>query len=346
VSASNISNLFYNEDNEWYKTTDALNNVNTITWDAAGNMLGNNGFGGPNPLTVSYNAREQTATQTDTSQHVSPMTFTGQGQWERVSDTDTNGTHTYTYSLLGLTKVVGSTASYVRDPGGSLISQQPASGGPYYYLSDGQGSVAGMVDTSGGQAAGYFYCPTGNAADPAWGSAAGGNPYQYDSAYYDASFQSYWMGGQQIDANSGNAFSLNNAPDTVQGNFTASGSYPSTYSNVFGMETQITLNWQVTYGQNAATGNWVITDEAVMYQQEWNNSLGLPLTHVVALYVAEPGGTAIGVSPPEPNVWYNNIGVQVEGSNVSAGAEIGFVSTPATFANPTEHYNSTFVIVP
>lgn len=108
-----------------------------------------------------------------------------------------------------MTRTVGSTATYVRDPSGNLVAQVPASGGPYYYLTDGQGSVAGLADASGNQAASYFYCPTGNPADGPFGTAAAGNPFQYQSAYYDSNFQSYWMDGQQFDSNSGNAFALN-----------------------------------------------------------------------------------------------------------------------------------------
>lgn len=122
-----------------------------------------------------------------------------------------------------MTRTVGSTATYVRDPSGNLVAQVPASGGPYYYLTDGQGSVAGLVDPSGNQAASYFYCPTGNPADGPFGTAATGNPFQYQSAYYDSSFQSYWMDGQQFDSNSGNAFSLNVSPDQLQGEMLAMG---------------------------------------------------------------------------------------------------------------------------
>src|SRR5439155_149032 len=87
---------------------------------------------------------------------------------------------------------------------------------PNTILSDGQGSVAGMADASGGQAAGYLDCPTGNAAEAAWGSNPSVNPFQLGSAFYDASFKSYWSGNYQYDANSGNAFQLTGAqPDAI-----------------------------------------------------------------------------------------------------------------------------------
>ncbi|HEX5414542.1 MAG TPA: hypothetical protein VFZ25_02675, partial [Chloroflexota bacterium] len=59
-----VSNLTYNAANEWVQDV-AGGKTDTISWDTAGNETGDDGFGGTSiPLVITYNAKNQTATQT------------------------------------------------------------------------------------------------------------------------------------------------------------------------------------------------------------------------------------------------------------------------------------------
>jgi YD repeat-containing protein len=123
-----LTTLGYNAANEWMTATSGGKTAN-YSYDANGNELGNDGFGDPSKaLAITYNAKNQTASVTDTQQNVIPMTYTGPGQAERVSaawvasNPDTPGgpaTYTYGSGLLHATDNTG-TAYYTRDPGGAL----------------------------------------------------------------------------------------------------------------------------------------------------------------------------------------------------------------------------------
>ena len=214
ISADSVvSTLGYNAANEW--TTDqAGGKTANYSYDADGNELGNDGFGDPTKaLTITYNAKHQTASITDTRQHAIPMAYTGPGQAERVSagwvasNPDTPGgsaSYTYGSGLVNQTDSTGTTY-YTRDPDGALISQRLASGAVYHYLTDWEGSVVALVDPAGTRQAGYFYCPTGNDAEPPTGPAASGNPWRMGGAFYDPGTKLYRVGGQYVDSNSGNA---------------------------------------------------------------------------------------------------------------------------------------------
>ncbi|MGI8916371.1 MAG: hypothetical protein ACR2JY_21795, partial [Chloroflexota bacterium] len=208
-----LTTLGYNAANEWLTATSGGKTA-TYTYDANGNELGNDGFGDPNKaLAITYNAKNQTATVTDTQQNVIPMAYTGPGQAERVSagwvasnPATSGGPATYTYGsgLLNATDNTG-TAYYTRDPGGTLISQRLPGGVVYHYLLDGQSSVVKLVDPSGTVVATYHYCPTGNAADPATGPAAAGNNYRHFGLFHDVATDTDLLGGLRIDPESGNA---------------------------------------------------------------------------------------------------------------------------------------------
>ena len=152
------------------------------------------GFGDPTKaLAITYNAKHQTATITDTQQHAIPMAYTGPGQAERVSagwvanNSDTPGggaTYTYGSGLVNQADNTGTTY-YTRDPSGTLLSQRLASGAVYHDRTDWQGSVVALVDGAGGFVARYFYSPTGNPAEPDGGAAAAANPWRTSTTYPD-----------------------------------------------------------------------------------------------------------------------------------------------------------------
>ena len=209
-----VSTLGYNAANEWV-TDQAGGKTATYSWDAAGEEVGNDGFGDPSKaLAITYNAKHQTATITDTRQHAIPMAYTGPGQAERVSagwvasNPDTPGgsaSYTYGSGLVNQTDSTGTTY-YTRDPDGALISQRLASGAVYHYLTDWEGSVVALVDPAGTRQAGYFYCPTGNDAEPPTGPAASGNFWRFLGLFFEPGTKDYLLpDGGRVDSNSGNA---------------------------------------------------------------------------------------------------------------------------------------------
>ncbi|HEX5415208.1 MAG TPA: hypothetical protein VFZ25_06045, partial [Chloroflexota bacterium] len=181
------------------------------------------GFGGTSiPLAITYNAKNQTATQTGCTTTTVPaggcgtvwsMSYTGPGQSERVSQSSSAGSASYQYSQLGIGKEQDSItdpngASFVRDPYGTLVAMRVGDPASYYYLFDGDGSVIKLVGSAGNVVASYLYCPTGNLAEPGSGQFEFTNPYRKYGAFYDWRYLTYWLNGLQIDANSGNARQL------------------------------------------------------------------------------------------------------------------------------------------
>ena len=132
------------------------------------------------------------------------MTWTGPGQSERVnrSWTDSGTTYTdhFTYTPLGLagrttnTPNTPTSSYFIRDPYGTPIAERNSDGTEYYYLFDGQGNVVGLEDP-GTVVGSYDYCPTGNEADLAGGTAltqqALNNPLRQGGRMYDDNTKDY-----------------------------------------------------------------------------------------------------------------------------------------------------------
>ena len=136
--------------------------VNQASWyyDAAGNQTGNSGYPGTSqPLAITYNQHDQTTSITDAYQHPVAMAWTGPGQAERTSADWSNqpspvagqpaeyGHTTYTNAALGVMSQTNSngTTYYTRDPGGLPVSERKGTSS-YYYLLDGAGNVAILMD--------------------------------------------------------------------------------------------------------------------------------------------------------------------------------------------------------
>ena len=109
------------------------------------------------------------------------------------------------HSQLGVSaETIGAqTTYYVRDPAGGLLATRTPSGGPYYFLSDAQGSVVGLTDPSGATAASYGYDPFGRLTSMTQtGSVGTNNPWRYVGAYQDGSGL-YKMGHRYYDPSLG-----------------------------------------------------------------------------------------------------------------------------------------------
>ncbi|RAS67365.1 RHS repeat-associated protein [Lentzea atacamensis] len=154
----------------------------TLGYDAAGNMTTE-----ANPAgTYAYSPTNQLISGTrdgapsfsasyDTVNQAQPRTIT-----ETIAGTAT--THIFTHTALGISSTVdnGVRSSVSRDPDGKLVTQK-AGTSRYNFVTDYQGSVLALVDTTGAIAATYTYNPYGSVT--ATGPAAAANAYRYNGGY-------------------------------------------------------------------------------------------------------------------------------------------------------------------
>ncbi|GAA3028528.1 RHS repeat-associated core domain-containing protein [Actinokineospora globicatena] len=169
-------------------TNNAANQVTAIgslnlSYDNAGNVSGTttpttaNEFSASNQFTRATRGGVQDFTAAyDTADQTQPRTIT-----ETVSGTTTG--HVFTQTALGISSVLdnGTTRTSVsRDPDGKLITEKIGST-RYNLVTDHQGSVLGLVDTTGAFAATYTYLPYGGGTGT--GAAAGSNPFRYLGGY-------------------------------------------------------------------------------------------------------------------------------------------------------------------
>ncbi len=144
--------------------------------------------------------------------------YSGPDQTERVTLNSTSDA----YSGLGLSyeTTSGNTTYYTRCSCGMLINERlPNSGGKYYSLFDGQGSVVGLTDSNGNEVNAYDYDPYGVILNTATNPVA--NPFQYEGGYFESSTGLVKFGTRYYNPNLGRwtqqdptAGSLGN-PDTL-----------------------------------------------------------------------------------------------------------------------------------
>ncbi|MGI8751951.1 MAG: DNRLRE domain-containing protein [Acidimicrobiales bacterium] len=168
-----------------YDPTDALATKNG---SAAGIAYDNNGnqTAGPGiqPLTAgTHNGYNQlTAITANTTPTTS--SYAGTTNAERLTSNTAGVTTNYSNGFFGLntTTTTAGTTGYTRDPSGTLIDERPPTGGTYYYLYDGTGSVIGLTDHNGVEVNTYQYDPYGNSLAKTEGVL---NPFQYEAGYQD-----------------------------------------------------------------------------------------------------------------------------------------------------------------
>lgn len=162
----------------------------TYTFDANGNQTGNSAG-----QALAYNPADQTTSLQRPGGAAMTAAYAGAGQFERVTaDTDT-----FTTSLLGVTARHDATTSHhwVRDPDGHLLGQRHHSGGAVtrnYYLTDGLGSVAAVIDDSGTVRNRYTYSPYGETAQTCPTGSCIPNNWRYTGQYQDPQTSYYKIG--------------------------------------------------------------------------------------------------------------------------------------------------------
>jgi RHS repeat-associated protein len=160
----------------------------TLGFDGAGNLAtGTTSGAGGATLTFGYSPTNQLSTATTGSSQVLSASYDTTDQTQRRTVTEKVGTATYNHtfgeSSLGILQDVenGARASYARDPKGTFATMQNPAGSRYNLITDYQGSVIGMLDTTGNLAASYTYAPYG--ATTATGPAAGDNHFRWQGNY-------------------------------------------------------------------------------------------------------------------------------------------------------------------
>ena len=192
TSPNGTTSYAYNADNQtcWNYTGASTNSCSSPpsgahldTYDLNGNQTSDG-----NGLTLAYNPLDQTS-----AINGAPNTYYGQGQAERVSA----GGASFQNDILGLSQHVngGNTDYLTRDPSGQLVDQRTSTSGNYYPLTDGQGTIIGLTDSSGHLINSYTYDPNGNRTTST-GSApnylgfqggylTAGNLYHFAARYYN-----------------------------------------------------------------------------------------------------------------------------------------------------------------
>jgi YD repeat-containing protein len=168
------------------KTFNAANemtqaNTTTYSYDGNGNRTGDS-----SGTSIGYNTARQTTSITPAGGQTVTMAYAAQAGGGQSVD----GGVLYQYDALGSSSAVqnGVTTYFTRASDGTLVSQRPSSGGTYYYLTDGEGSVVALTDSSGTMVDQYTYEPTGKQVisnGSVW------NPYQWHQAQWDPAVQQY-----------------------------------------------------------------------------------------------------------------------------------------------------------
>jgi len=139
----------YNAANELTQASGGINK--TYTYDGNGDLTSIS-----DGTQLTPNAAGQITSITPPGGGPITMTYTGVGETQRVGA----GTKNYQYDAAGLSKQTdgSNSTSFTSLPDGTVISES-VSGSIYYYLSDGAGSVAGLMDSTGALKNQYSYDP-------------------------------------------------------------------------------------------------------------------------------------------------------------------------------------------
>ncbi|GAA3064357.1 RHS repeat-associated core domain-containing protein [Actinokineospora globicatena] len=154
----------------------------TLSYDNAGNVTAS-----ANPTTTwEYSTTNQLVrgTTSGTQTFAAGYDTTTQAQPRTITETNgaTTTAHVFTQTALGVTTATrnGTRTSVSRDPDGKLVTEKVGTA-RYNVVVDPQGSVLGLVDTSGTLAGSYTYTPYGGVSPS--GAAATANPFRYLSGY-------------------------------------------------------------------------------------------------------------------------------------------------------------------
>jgi RHS repeat-associated protein len=146
----------------------------TYAYDANGNTTT------AGATTQAYNVFDQFTANTNGG--TTNYTYAGLRNDERL----TAGATAFLNGTLGITRQTtgGAATSFIRDPGGTLISMRTSTGASFYYTTDALGSVILLTDSAQNPAATYAYDSWGQTTT-ATGAQAAVNPWTYAGGYND-----------------------------------------------------------------------------------------------------------------------------------------------------------------
>jgi RHS repeat-associated protein len=145
-------------------------------YDGNGNQTTNTGG-----EAISYNSLNQTTSLAPAGGSSLSMAYTGTNSTQRTSA----GSTTFANSIFGVAASTagGTTTYFTRDANGRLNSILQGSS-RYYVYYDGNGSVAGLINSLGVNEATYAYDPYGNTTPS--GSSPSTDPFRYKGGYEDS----------------------------------------------------------------------------------------------------------------------------------------------------------------
>ena len=184
----------------------------SISYDGAGNPTSY--YNGTRWSFTWGNGRSQTAA----SGGGKTLSFTYDLQ-DGTRSTKTVGTEVHNYIYAGgklLRETYGNTTlDFIYDVNGRPYAMIVNESTTYYYITNLQGDVIYMIDSSGETVASYEYDPYGNVTGT--GSMANTNPLRYRGYYYDAETQMYYLQSRYYDPAVGRFINADVYASTGQG---------------------------------------------------------------------------------------------------------------------------------
>ncbi len=159
--------------------------------DKNGNRTAQNPIGGLGQTLKYVYDQEDRLTGLNPSEAVRAIyTYNGDGlRMSKYTCGNPCATSNFTWDVAGIPLLLRDRqASYIYGPGGMLLEQVSASGTPYFYHADHQGSIRAMTDKNGYVVNTYNYDPYGNRT-ASTGSVY--NPFGYTGEYTDSEAGEY-----------------------------------------------------------------------------------------------------------------------------------------------------------
>jgi YD repeat-containing protein len=187
-----------------FNAPNELTQANTTTYSYDGNA---NRTGDSTGTSILYNTARQTTSITPSGGQAVTMAYSVPAGGAQSVD----GGVLFQYDALGSSSAAqsGVTTYFTRASDGTLVSERPSSGGTYYYLTDGEGSVVALTDSSGTVVNQYTFEPTGKAVisnGSVW------NPYQWHGMVWDPAVQEYSTGNGHYDPNAASCDTAGSGP--------------------------------------------------------------------------------------------------------------------------------------
>lgn len=268
--------------------------TNTYAWDPAGNLTS---AGASKKTTYTYDGDSRRLSITNGSTVVDPIwdPTTGQLDAEQSGSGSTLRTYTYGTSLVGLT----------------------AGSSSYSYLTDAQGSVRAVTDSTGTAQWTYSFEPYGTARSAVAGRKAPTNPRQYLSALADGS--SYDLTARQYVPSIGQFLSPDPAANPGLG-YQYGNANPMTTIDPFGMSgsSWLAVSGSITSGAATTSG----TVKANCTTATWCSQLpagAAPLSGVAGAVSGAPGSNTSSCSSTKGGCPANVVYASLSGSTGGGG---------------------------